>query len=729
MGAIGSLIYLIKYLLSQMLLRAEDGRAVLRPASWYLFRPVFGIVVAFAIYLLYKTGQIALGGGSANLLASDVNLPILSVVSLFAGLLSWQALELVESKGRKWLSAQRRENLWASGLAGALRRAGKTNTDCAAQVGVTPNQVDRWIAGQDKVTPEMQDRVTTWLNRDRDEIFGDVNPKDIDEGTLRWATGLKGALKANKAGIDVPRLAQMIGQDVATVHAWVELKRQVDQEMQFLIADKLGEPRDRLFTAERPDAESWAVGLRAALQKGSAGLHTADDLARAIGSTPQSIRRYMELKASVPKPVQALIVEALAVNYDALFSPDLPPDEQFKWAAKLRECLRKSPIQDSAALAAKIDTEAAWVRGWMEQEVCGGDDAPYCGQVAPETQRVLADAVGCAPDTLFRSERPAADFKWVVMPRFRELVEAPGRGGVGGLAGRLDLDVPRIERWMSHLEPVAPATQLALLNDFGLAVEELDALFTSRPPVDLERPDGVWWARGLRAAVREHPDYRTLADLAAQLDIPVRTLFDQVELLEPVPMDQRDRITRLLGPDSAQAGPLFSTQGPDWTEFCWAPGLRSALDTAAMDAADLATRLDIEVSRVRDWMEMDQNDAETRWASGKVKRGQIAPSTCEEIRRILGGALPADCFTKARQAEGVYAVKPTFRIAVDAFDGRLGGFAEQIDADPKRVERWLDQSETILPATKDRILDVLGLERAQEAQLFDTEPREESALG
>lgn len=730
MGAIGSLIYLIKYLLSQLLLRSEEGCALVRPLSWYLFRPLFGIVVAFAIYLLYKTGQVALGGGSASRLSSDVNLPILSIFSLFAGLLSWQALEMVESKGRRWLSAQHRENLWASGLATALRHAGKTINDCASQVGVTPNQVDRWIAGQDRVTPEMQDRITAWLNRDRDEVFGDTNPRDIDEGNLRWATGLKGALKVNKAGIDVPRLAQRVGQDVATVHAWVELKRQVDREMQFLISEKLGEPRHKLFTEERPGAEYWAVGLRAALHKGSEGLRTADDLARAIGSTPQNVRRYMELKASVPQPVQNLMVETLALDQGSLFSADLPLDAEFKWAAKLRECLRKSALRDCAKLAETIDTEAMWVRGWMEQEVCGEEGVPYCGQVAPGTQPILAAALGCTPETLFRSERAAGDFKWAVMPRFEELIDAPARGGIGELARRLDLDVPRIERWISYSEPVAPETQLALLADLGLPVEERESLFTSRPPVDPEGPEGVWWATGLRAAVRDHPDYRGLGDLAAQLEIPVQTLFDQVEMLAPVPMDQRDRITRLLGLASPRNGPLFTNQGPDWTDFCWAPRLRVELERAGMDASELAGRLDVNVKRVRDWMEMDDSDVEPRWAKGEVKRGQICPTTCEAIVRILGGESTSNLFAKTRTDAGArYAIKPTFGLALDAFDGRLAGFAEQVDADPARVGLWVDQKEPVAPATKDRILDVLGLDAGHEGQVFSPEPKEEDAQG
>jgi hypothetical protein len=367
----------------------------------------------------------------------------------------------------------------------------------------------------------------------------------------------------------------------------------------------------------------------------------------------------------------------------------------------------------------------------MEQEVCGEEDAPYCGQVAPETQRVLADAVGCVPGTLFRAERASADFKWVVMPRFRDLVDAPGRGGIPGLAGRLDLDVARIERWMSHRESVAPETQLALLRDLGLPVEELDSLFTRRPPVDPERPGDVWWATGLRAAVRRHPGYRTLGRLAAELELPVETLFDQAEMLAPVPEDLRDRIKRLLAPASSGRNALFSTQAPDWDEFLWAPELRAALEQAEMGALELATALDVDLARVHDWMEMEKGDARTLWAKGKVKRGQICPATCDAIIVALAGRVERDqIFSVTRPDSGaLWAVKPTFRIAVDAFEDRLVGFAEQVDTDPDRVERWADQVEPVGPDAQARVLEVFGMKPEDKGQLFSAKPRVEDAQG
>ncbi|NCA70733.1 MAG: hypothetical protein EOM91_11620 [Sphingobacteriia bacterium] len=728
MGAIGSLIYLIRYLLSQLLSQAESQR-YLRPWSWYIFRPLFGVVVALAVYFLYRAGQIALGGATPSTISADANLPILALFSLFAGLLSWQTLAMVESKGERWIKAQRRENLWATGLRGALRSAGKTIADCAAQVGVTPVQVERWMGGQDKVTPEMQDRILTWLNREAVEIFSDTNPRDVDQSTLQWATGLRAALETNPAGIDIPQLAHLVNQDVETVRAWVDLKLQVPEPMQYLIADKLKASVERLFSPEKPDADFWAVGLRRALKKGGNRISDTATLANAIGSTQQRVRAYMELQEPVPKPVRARIVEALGVDGTILFSPDRPLDSEYRWAAKLRECMRNAGIGTVAELAEKIDTEATWVRSWMEQEILDGQQPPFVGQVPPATQPALAEVLGCDQQILFRGERPPADFRWVVMPKLGELVKR--RGGVDQLASQLDLDKSRVERWMQGREPVAPGTQQALGVYLGVSVEDLDTLFTNRPPPDPSKPRSLLWATGLRAAVRAHRDLRTLGRLAAELGIAPRQLYDYAELLEPVPAELRERIERAIGPLSGGAKSVFSVEGPDWTEFRFAPGLAQAMEERGVQADELAELLDVDVPRVMDWIAMDERPVEPLWSADKVKRGQLAKPSCDALVEALGrGVSPDLLFAEKRPLTGAqWAVRPDFAIMVEDYEGGHEQFAAAIDADPARVRRWLEQKEPIEAGMQTRILGVLGLPREHASQIFSTEPTQRDEVG
>jgi transcriptional regulator with XRE-family HTH domain/peptidoglycan hydrolase-like protein with peptidoglycan-binding domain len=731
MGAIGSLIYLIRYLLSQ-LLNLRESQQHYRPWSWYIFRPLFGVVVAFAVYLLYRAGQIALGGATPTTISPEANLPILALFSLFAGLLSWQTLAMVQNKGERWIKAQRRENLWATGLRGALRQAGKTTAECATQVGVTPVQVDRWMGGQDKVTPEMQDRVLTWLNREPIEIFSDTNPRDVDQSTLQWATGLRRALESNPAGIDVPQLAHLVNQDVETVRAWVDLKLQVPEPMQYLIADKLKVPVEKLFTPEKPDADYWAFGLRRALKKGGSRISDAATLAKEIGSTQQRVRAYMELQEPVSKPVRMRIVEALGVDGTTLFKPDRPLDSEYRWAAKLRECMRNAGITNASELADKIDTEAIWVRSWMEQEmleVVAGQGPPYVGQVPPDTQPMLAEALGCDAQTLFRSERSAADFRWVVMPKFGELVKE--RGGADQLASQLDLDKSRVDLWMRGGEPVAPGTQQALGVYLGISVEDLDTIFTNRPPPDPSKPRSALWATGLRAAVRAHRDLRTLGRLAAELGVAPRDIYDYAELLAPVPADLRERIERAIGPLPAGAKPVFSVEAPDWSEFRFAPGLAQAMAERGLKADDLAERLDVDVPRVLDWIALDERPVEPLWSADKVKRGQLSKPSREALVEALGGgASPDALFAKERPVAGAqWAVKPDFAIMVEGYEGGVERFAADIDADPARVRRWLDQKEPVEAGMQARILRMLGLPREHASQIFFPEPIQRDEVG
>ncbi|MEM7042694.1 MAG: hypothetical protein AAF543_07775, partial [Pseudomonadota bacterium] len=98
-GAIGSLIYITKYQLKLVvdghLLRSRPPR----PLPWFLFRPIFGVVVALALYFVIRAGQLALGSGGGDEVGTTLNIPILSVLALFAGILSWQALAMIESRG------------------------------------------------------------------------------------------------------------------------------------------------------------------------------------------------------------------------------------------------------------------------------------------------------------------------------------------------------------------------------------------------------------------------------------------------------------------------------------------------------------------------------------------------------------------------------------------------------------------------------------------------------
>jgi len=175
-GAIGSVIYITKDDIQHVLEGNRLTDPPKRSVIWHLFRPVFGVIVALAAFLLFKAGQLALGGNGGTDVDQSFNLPILSVIALFAGLLSWQALEAIETRGATWFHSQKRQPLWATGLDRKLLNEGRSREELASSIGRSVDQVFRWLAFRDRVTPEIQDRIADWLDVPFNQLFRSDQP-------------------------------------------------------------------------------------------------------------------------------------------------------------------------------------------------------------------------------------------------------------------------------------------------------------------------------------------------------------------------------------------------------------------------------------------------------------------------------------------------------------------------------------------------------------------------
>jgi hypothetical protein len=277
------------------------------------------------------------------------------------------------------------------------------------------------------------------------------------------------------------------------------------------------------------------------------------------------------------------------------------------------------------------------------------------------------------------------------------------------------------------------------LGDFGLPVEERDALFTSSPPPDPARPKGAWWATGLRKAVAAHPGLLTLGHLADELEAPAQEIYDQAELLVPVSQQRHDSISRILGPIATGGEPLFKTQVPDWSKFRSVPGLRTAMARCKVQAEELAKAMDVELERLRRWMDADVSEVPSRWAKGKVKRGQVSPATRDALIEAINllkdeeqhAVDAAELETETAESTGValYARKPSLQIAIEAQEGGIKGFAQRIDAEPSLLERWLEQLEPVRPQMQGAILSELGLTENERNQLFKENKGVDEALG
>ena len=248
-GAIGSVIYITRYSIQLVLEGNWLTDQPKRSLAWYLFRPVFGVVVALAAFLLFKAGQLALGNNGVLDGSGEFNLPILSVIALFAGLLSWQALEAIETRGDSWFRSQKRQYLWATGLENGLRAEPHSRDELASSIGRSRDQVFRWLVLRDRVSPEMQDRIAGWLNVPPNHLFGNDEPQ---RNTL-W---LKVAKPVRK-GIEASVFREELGDGhfhKEKLDAWIDEGKPVPPMAQDRIILVMGRLMSEVFTDEAPSS-------------------------------------------------------------------------------------------------------------------------------------------------------------------------------------------------------------------------------------------------------------------------------------------------------------------------------------------------------------------------------------------------------------------------------------------------------------------------------------------
>jgi DNA-binding Xre family transcriptional regulator/DNA-binding transcriptional regulator YdaS (Cro superfamily) len=529
---------------------------------------------------------------------------------------------------------------------------------------------------------------------------------------MRWATGLKRALDSSETSMDVEQLAVLLEKDPETVHAWKDLHRQVDPKSQLLIAETLKMRPAELFDQVRPDQDWWAHGLRVGLQSSTSSIKTAQDLAAKIGSSPESIRRYMELSTPVPKSVRDEISKALDLTHSQLFTPNRPMVKDFLWAAGLRYAMQESEKYKRAAqLAEAIDADLFKVRSWMEMEVCEREDRPpYCGQVAPATRKRIALLLEVSGEKIFTTERAEREFLWAVTPDFQQAVET--HGGSFEIAERIDVDQSRLQRWIDGAEPIAPATRARIKRELGIPLED-DSLFEWRQPGSEKAApeEGVWWGAMLRDGLVKRG--KRVADLAGEIGITEDALHGYIELEQPVPKPIRDKIARQL---SLENDKLFSKGRPEPSQFRWAANLRNKMIEKGMADADLALAIDGDVRRIRIWMDIGPEVPVELWNDGKgksVKLGQVAPATQKRLAEALDCEVN-DLFNMfdtdpTKDTESRWAVQPSLRIAIDAFGGGRSEFLREAGIDEQTLARWLSWETKVREPIWRRINQLFGL--------------------
>lgn len=167
MGVLGSLIYITKDFY-------EDPD---RRGFWSIvFRIGLGAGVAFALFFFAAAGMLAMTQAK-NAAQSDMSPYLIAFLGITGGYLSDRVTQWMREVGEKTFNvAGEVPPRWAVGLGAALTGVGLDNASLAVVCGVSPAEVDAWIAVTKPVPGDKQALVAAFLRQHASGIFTDIAP-------------------------------------------------------------------------------------------------------------------------------------------------------------------------------------------------------------------------------------------------------------------------------------------------------------------------------------------------------------------------------------------------------------------------------------------------------------------------------------------------------------------------------------------------------------------------
>lgn len=172
-GLLGSLIFVLKTTLRQRLDVWSAGTTVPqgpRPWSWFLLRPVFGVVVALGAYVALQSGLLVFDGA----MSLEPSAYVTAAVGLIAGLLSWHVIDTIERIGQQWLDSHRPH--WGYGLQTYIEVREAKVSELAEKVDVSQKLLEHWMAQRLPVPKEYTKRLAAELNVHPEVLFSSVPP-------------------------------------------------------------------------------------------------------------------------------------------------------------------------------------------------------------------------------------------------------------------------------------------------------------------------------------------------------------------------------------------------------------------------------------------------------------------------------------------------------------------------------------------------------------------------
>lgn len=179
MGALGSTIFVTVQFLGPLRVSSvtrDPMQGMVPPWPWFIFRPFLGMIVALAVFIAFRAGQISLSATPGG--DNGINPFVVSFFALIAGLLSEKAIEYLVRSGEKMFGSEPAvkppaERVYrAIGLDAALGAdTGKTREALATHMGVSPATVDAWIAGREKISRTDAEKIAAWFGKTLSDLF------------------------------------------------------------------------------------------------------------------------------------------------------------------------------------------------------------------------------------------------------------------------------------------------------------------------------------------------------------------------------------------------------------------------------------------------------------------------------------------------------------------------------------------------------------------------------
>lgn len=171
MGALGGLIHLTQGFL-------DDEKT---PVSYYIFRPILGILAAFSIFVLVKAGVLVMSGESFDETKS-LNPFFVAFLGIVSGLMAQNAIMNLRQAGSNLFRSQNslETRRWAIADAGnsimdkIKEQPDKDISKLAKILDQEQGQVEDWLHGRKRAPMNVQQAVASWLDRDVHELFHDM---------------------------------------------------------------------------------------------------------------------------------------------------------------------------------------------------------------------------------------------------------------------------------------------------------------------------------------------------------------------------------------------------------------------------------------------------------------------------------------------------------------------------------------------------------------------------